>query len=266
MVRQSVADKPIGAHVIGEHEFAAGFHSFWSELLPLLTPACVAVINRQYGDYLQGYRPVDLELSLRTAGLDAPDLLAEVAFEVFRHGYTSGRSFRDVVEDRVSLGGAWLSATETISLHRRVAATDPPAVGSTSHRYLLAVGRRYAGLLELLGDAALEFSPAVPGCGILRACEGDIAAGSSLIEVKTVDRKFSSKDLRQVVVYLALRYLSGLPEWDEAILFNPRRSFFVRFRPDELIPYVAGGKTLIRVYREVEEYLVERDFVPDHGF
>jgi hypothetical protein len=252
--------------LIGEHEIAAGFHSFWSELLPLLTPSCVTVFNKSHGAYLEGFRPVDRELGITTRDLDGPDLLAEAAFEVFRLSQEGGQPFRDVVGSRALFSDAWEIAEANMSLHRRIRQDAPPANGDIAHRYILALGRRYEALKELLPFDAAVFSPQIKGCGILGVCAADISSRDILVEVKTVDRNFSSKDIRQIVIYLALDFISGVRQWNSAILFNPRRSRIVRFNPAEFIRYISAGKTAAHVYREIESFLLHRDFSPEHRF
>lgn len=66
------------------------------------------------------------------------------------------------------------------------------------------------------------FDPEVPGCGSVEGSHADILAGTTLIEVKSVTRPFRGQDIRQVLTYAALYYVSGL--YIERIVFlNPRR-------------------------------------------
>jgi hypothetical protein len=266
MVLDALAKKSNGAILIGEHEIAAGFHSFCSETLPLLTPACVTVFNRSHGSYLEGFRPVDRELDISTSDLSEPDVLAEVAFELFCASHHGQATFRQVVDDLNAFETAWRRAESSISLHRNVRAAELPSTGSISHRYVLALGRRYDALRELLPFAEAEFSPRLKGCGVLGVCEADVSVSDTLVEVKTVGRNFSSKDIRQVIIYLALDHLSGARRWSSAILFNPRRAFLVRFNPAEFIVYVSAGKSAAQVYREIEAFLLHRDLLLEHRF
>lgn len=252
--------------MIGEHEISAGFHSFWGELLPLLTPACVTIFNRSYGQYLDGYRPVDRELEITTADLTEPDMLAEAAFEMFRLAYEQGIRTREVIESPGLFGKAWRMAQESIALHRVVSSDALPVRESVDYRYLLALGRRYEALSELFPGAALEFFPTLKGCGVLGSRQADLAVARTLIEVKTVDRNFSSKDIKQVIVYLALDYLSGDHRWESVMFFNPRKSFQATFNPTKFLSYISAGRSAGDVYREVERLLLHRDFSIEHRF
>lgn len=232
----------------------------------MLTPACVTIFNRSYGDYLDGYRPVDLELEITTADLNGPDMLAEAAFEIFRLATEQGVRTREVIDSAVLLDRAWRKAQESIALHRVVGYDAIPAGHSVDYRYLSALGRRYEALGELFPGVDLEFSPVLKGCGVLGSRQADLAAAGTLIEIKTVDRNFSSKDIRQVIVYLALDYLSGDHRWNSVMFFNPRRSFQVTFNPESFISYISAGRSAGDVYREVERLLLHRDFSVEHRF
>jgi hypothetical protein len=266
MVRCALAGQSNGAVLIGEHEVSSGFHSFWGELLPLLTPACVTIFNRSYGQYLDGYRPVDRELGITTADLTEPDMLAEAAFEVFRTACGQGIQTRDTIEDLAMFDRAWRTAQESIALHRFGAANAPPLRESVDHRYLLALGRRYEALGEMFPNLELEFFPTLKGCGVLGSRQADLAAGRTLVEVKTVDRNFSSKDIKQVIVYLALDHLSGDRRWELVTFFNPRKSFQATFDPKRFLSYISAGRSAGDVYREVEKLLLHRDFNIEHRF
>lgn len=235
-------------------------------MLPLLTPSCVTIFNRTYGHYLEGYRPVDKEVGRPSNGSYEPDLLAEAAFEAFRLSIVLGCRTREVVEVDDRLDRAWGAAEASISMHRNIRSRMPPAVGSYDRRYLAALGRRYEAFAELYPINQADFSPRIDGCGILGSCQGDIAVGETLVEVKTVDRNFSSKDIRQTIIYLALDYLSGARRWKAAILFNPKRSFIAKFDPNEFILYASAGRSVGQVYREIESLLLHRDFFVEHKF
>ncbi|GJF07400.1 hypothetical protein PSD17_63470 [Pseudonocardia sp. D17] len=66
-----------------------------------------------------------------------------------------------------------------------------------------------------------QFSPSVPGCGVVGAAVADIISGSHLIEVKTVNRPFRGSDIRQVLTYSAMYYASGTTV-DKMTIYNPR--------------------------------------------
>lgn len=252
--------------MIGEREIASGFHSFWSELLPLLTPSSITIINRSYGQYIQGHRPVDVELRINQGELKDQDLLAETSFEIFSLAHRNGIVSRDVLSNREALEAAWIVATAKIGRHRSIKDSVLPSQGELSFRYIEAICLRYEAFRGARPEDQLEIHPALKGCGILGVCEADISIGRSLVEVKTVSRNFSSRDIRQVVLYLALDAISGDDRWSSVVLFNPRRAWYVSFDPYKLLEYISAGRTAMEVYRSIEDLLLSRDFVVDHTF
>lgn len=252
--------------MIGEREVASGFHSFWSELFPLLTPSCVSLINTSYGQYIRGFRPVDVELRINAGELKDQDLLAEGAFEVFRVANANGSGTSDVFESLELFDTAWETAVTKIGRYRPIEVRPAPARNELSFRYVQALCMRYEGFRAQKPDYPVEISPVLKGCGILGVCEADISIGPELVEVKAISRNFTSKDIRQIVLYLALDAISGANRWDSAVLFNPRRAWYLTFDPRKLLEYISAGKSAIEVYRSIEDLLLRRDFVRDQEF
>lgn len=253
--------------MIGERDLARGFQSAWGEIFPLLTPACVTVFNRSHGRYLDGLGTIDREMGITSADLLHADVLAECVFEVFYDSVRQGQSCAELAQSIDTLSPPWRRAVETVSRLRVLNALPIPVPDSISHLYIQALARRYDAfkLLDIC-EHGLEISPELPGCGVLGVCAADISAGSTLVEIKTVDRNFSSKDIRQVLIYLALDYCSGIKRWNKAVMFNPRRAFVVSFSPAEFVSYISAGKPFGVVCREIEDFLASREFSVEHRF
>jgi len=93
-----------------------------------------------------------------------------------------------------------------------------------------------------------------------------MSIGESLFEVKTVDRNLAGKDIRQLLVYLALQAATGDRKWRSGGLFNPRRARYYQFYVDELVPKMSGGNSAAEVLREIVEFLSTRDIQVDATF
>jgi hypothetical protein len=83
--------------------------------------------------------------------------------------------------------------------------------------------------------------------------------------VKTVSRPFQSRDLRQLLVYLALQSATGESRWDYGGLLNPRLSLFCTFSVDWLVTRLSGGRPPKVVFTDFVQALA-RDFVHDRRF
>lgn len=66
------------------------------------------------------------------------------------------------------------------------------------------------------------YRPLFSGCGLLRACEGDLLVGKTLYEVKAGNRNFRVVDVRQLLTYVALNRAQGNATIDHIALLNPR--------------------------------------------
>jgi len=115
-------------------------------------------------------------------------------------------------------------------------------------------------------DLSIEFSPTIPGAGFLSECSGDISIESSLFEVKTVNRNLAGKDIRQLVIYLALQNATGERRWEKAGFFNPRRSNYHEFYVDEIIEQMAGGRSSSEIFQELIDFITRRDIQFDTNF
>lgn len=101
----------------------------------------------------------------------------------------------------------------------------------------------------------LVLSPKFPGCGLVENCEGDIIEETTLIEIKAGDRNFSILDIRQLLVYGALNYISYSPYKIEKFgLFNPRRGIQWSENID-VISNSLSGTTIGDLYTEIINYL-----------
>jgi hypothetical protein len=65
------------------------------------------------------------------------------------------------------------------------------------------------------------FWPGFRGCGVIAECQGDILIGETLWELKTTRYGYSSVNLRQVLCYATLDWLSGCYGFVRLGFFNP---------------------------------------------
>lgn len=258
--------EPDGADVISERQFAAGFSSFWGELLPLLTPACMTLFNESHVSDVGLGVSVDSKLNSNLAGLPL-DLLAEVAFKLAQLCVEEGMSGVNLINETYQLEQAWEWASNRIMAHRYLEMTPPPSAGSPEHAFLLAAIENYDEFHRHVSRRGhISYAPPIPGCGFLAASEADVAAGDTLYEVKTVGRGFGSKDIKQLVTYLALDHCSGGERWKRGGLFNPRKMKMATFDPGTFLSYVSGGESATTVYREIEMFLLSRDIQVEKSF
>jgi hypothetical protein len=106
----------------------------------------------------------------------------------------------------------------------------------------------------------LVHAPEVPGHQWIASGVGDFALGQDLIEVKCTNKRFSSADYRQIVMYWLLSYAAAVEvgghEWIGGILVNPRLNLILKFKFDDLIEIISAGKSkveLVRIFSSIIE-------------
>lgn len=99
----------------------------------------------------------------------------------------------------------------------------------------------------------VEFSPMVPGCGVVDQAVADVATQFQLIEIKAVNRPFKALDLRQLLTYLAMFYAKGR-NFENATVLNPRLGDYFSISLDSLCAG-ASGKAAVEVLQDLIEWM-----------
>jgi hypothetical protein len=100
----------------------------------------------------------------------------------------------------------------------------------------------------------IEFSPTIPGRGVVDQAIGDAVSGAELIEVKAVARPFRSSDFRQILTYGAMWYSAG-KLIEKMTLVNPRNSYYF----SSTLDFVAGGssgRSAVELFQELVEWMI----------
>jgi hypothetical protein len=105
--------------------------------------------------------------------------------------------------------------------------------------------REVAEIADRLGRFFNSSKPAVlrpifSGCGYVDASEGDVIYGSTLYEVKTVERPVRSSDVRQTITYAALNAASNQFDLQNVGLFNPRRGRYCDIEIEYVCSEISG--------------------------
>lgn len=92
--------------------------------------------------------------------------------------------------------------------------------------------------------------PQFKGHGFISSCSGDFEDDGSLIEMKYVSRNFRSHDIRQLIIYSALRYFEDETKFMELKLINPFLGIEFVTDVDELI-YSASGVSSLEFFQRL---------------
>lgn len=252
---------------MNERMFAAGYHDFWRELLPMLTPSSVSVLNIGHEEQL---------LDAYGAPLDAVDsqpdtrdaaIVSEYAFHLVRIALGSNRTVSDAVEDAAICKQAETLAIKIVNSYEGANVLSDNQLNNPEIHEGKELALRYPALIHALGGkGSVSFSLAIPGAGRLESCAADMAIDTTLIEIKTVKRHLASKDLRQLIVYLALNHAAKRYRWIHAGFFNPRRSTFHRWPIPNLVEELSGGRAAVDVFNDLVDYVCASDIQLDSVF
>jgi hypothetical protein len=253
--------------MISERSFSRAFHSFWSELLPLLTPRFVSLFNEAYQkDLSDSSNNLLLPLTI-SPGAKRPDIIAEFAFRLAQLAHEYNVDLHELRLHKQLVATAQNEAFKLIQKYEGIksASTDPLSDEELTEGFRLCV--RYEALYSAFPSGSdIEFCPKFHGAGFLNSSEGDISIGDTLIEVKTTTRRGSGKDLKQLIVYLALDANTGKKSWTHIGLFNPRRGTFHRAEIDPLILRISGGKPRSDVLAELIAFAESNEVTMDRRF
>jgi hypothetical protein len=89
---------------------------------------------------------------------------------------------------------------------------------------------------------------------LLDSCYGDVLAQNTLYEVKIVDRKLRSTDIRQLLIYCALNYNSRQFDIQAVSILNPRRGVEYIFKLERLTERIAN-RTPADLFHEITDFL-----------
>jgi hypothetical protein len=204
--------------------------------------------------------------TVRSGRDNDPAVVAEFAFHVARLAHERAASIEDVADNGTLLVDAESIALSLIREYETREDAAPTALGPDARSAGLLLVHNYGVFLAKYSPEEVEFRPKIPGSGFVDSCTADLSIGKTLFEVKTVERNIGSKDLRQLLVYLALQSASGKTRWSQAGFFNPRRGLVYEFSVDKIIPLMSGGRLAPQVFHDMVQFFGTRDIQLDSAF
>lgn len=252
--------------MISERRFASSFDGFWSELLPLLTAPFVHMIGENYKERLTGQYGFPLQPIEKTSDTDSA-IIAEFAFYLTKSSIEKELSVQAAYDDVSIRKNAELTAITAVQLYEGAIPYPVSELDDDESREGLLIAKNYPLFfkeMSYLGKP--EFGPIVQGAGFLQTCQADLSIGSGLFEVKTVTRNIASKDIKQLIVYLALQAATGKRKWTTAGFFNPRKGEYHEFAVDEVLAQISGGRSSSEIYHTLIDFVGSWDVQLDSAF
>ena len=253
--------------MISERTFSQSFAGFWAELLPLLSPMFVHMFNEGLREEFFDTSGALVRPISRMMDVGESAIIAEFAFRLAKLSIESRMSISEAFRDERARVTALEQAMATVRSYEEAGGEIPTLLTELEQEEGLALACNYEYFLDQRGRRETAvFCPRIPGAGFVSSCEADISIAGSLFEVKTVNRNIASKDIRQLLVYLALQAATGERRWSRAGFFNPRKSEYHEFNIDNFIAAMSGGRSSVEVFREIVEFASSREIQLDNVF
>jgi len=240
--------------MINERDIAAKFSSVWTQVFPMLTPNFMREFNASWIEEFAKNQKVN--------PVGHSDVVSEFAFQLSRQAFERNTSLEEL--SREIIKNAFEYSTYTIS--RNIKTFDLP--NQLSQKEILEARLLAQNILDFVNfwkPKSVRFAPTLPGYGVIAECSADIAIDDTLFEIKTVTRTFRAKDLKQLILYLALQSASGERKWKYAGLFNPRLGVYSKFTIDNFVKNLSGYESPQHAFRELLDLFV-RDVQFDSNF
>jgi hypothetical protein len=228
--------------MISEQKFAKSFGSFWGSVTPLMDEY-IHVLNEYHLQYAQ---PVTSSASGKLSAL-----FAEMAFELFSDAIQNGQRTLPPFEPK------------DVTLRSKHRITDFLRKQQIAHEFtsenieeISQLANNLLSYNRIYTAEPIQIRPVFRGCGIINECEGDIATIDQLVEVKAVKRNVSSADLRQVLVYLALRHAESASVYSFVAFINPRLGVVKRLA-SRVLAVEVSGMDLYSLLDEIVLYISE---------
>jgi hypothetical protein len=228
--------------VIDASTFALSFNAFWHAY----TPTCEHFVRRlNLGGMDRYFAPMQ-----QIAGTKRRALIAEYAFSLFVERRKSASLTEFDEGDRARQ--AWAEAVRRLAPYSAQGLDIETSLDDAENIEVAEIANRLNRVFDHSKSVVLR--PMFPGCGYVDESEGDVIFGSSLFEIKTVDRPVRSSDIRQTITYAALNAASASKEFElQGIgLFNPRRGQMCDFEIDHVCSEISG-----RSAQELFEVIIE---------
>ena len=194
-------------------------------------------------------------------------VVSEFAYHLAKEAFSLSLSVQDAYNDSDKCNKAQNRAIRLVNMYEGASVLTDTVLNVAELEEGLELALRYESFVRHFGSAErCSFQIPIQGAGFLRACEADMAIGDCLIEIKTVKRSLAGKDIRQLIIYLALSAASHKTIWEHAGFFNPRRASCHKFRTTELVELLSGGKATVDVFAELIDFICSSDVQLDSSF
>ena len=192
--------------MISEKTFARGYSSFWTQNTPWLSDY-VSFLNK--GSIERTFKPLESLDEAKYRSINNSAAFIDFKQKVIGEELEISKIIKIAAEGLKHLPRNELESYELSHIHNSI---------------ILEQSKR---LIETYSSRTLTFDPQFKGCGIIANCQGDLYYDDTLCEIKAGERNIHSSDIKQLLVYCALNWLSEEKIHIRSIeIFNPRQGIY----------------------------------------
>lgn len=248
--------------MITEKIIAKAFNGLWEETLPLLTPNFVRLFNEANSEDLTKCLGSKFQYTPIGPNIEKHDLVAELSFQLAKVSNENSIAVFDLGLKSDYFEKAYRRSISFIKRYEGLGLVLNEDELSESYK----LAQQYEYFFLHINANQIEFLPKIIGSGFLGLCEADLSVDDTLYEVKTVSRNIAGRDIKQLLIYLALNHSSRARKWLHAGFFNPRKSIHYKFSIDHLVYRTSGGRSASEVFRDIIDFLATRGIEIDAIF
>lgn len=175
---------------------------------------------------------------------DSPDFVAELAMQFANAACKAGLTVEALKQDDDKVMLLWQEAEGVLEKYEGVIDRSGFAFSKVALDEAMDIAKNIEAFSMAL-PGKVHFFPDISGAGAVARCQADLSIGDQLVEVKSVSRRFAAKDLKQVLVYLALDARAGSRRWKQACIVNPRLATWCRFDVEQLVRFISGEPSAV---------------------
>ncbi len=146
--------------MITERQFASSFPDFWQELLPLLTPSCVHLLNAGHEERLQDESGVEIDAVEASEETRDVAVVSEFAYHLAREAFQRSLSVSDAFDDNTIRSVAQASAIDLVNRYEGRNVLPDANLNAAEMDEGLELAIRYESFARLHGgqrDALFKF-------------------------------------------------------------------------------------------------------------
>lgn len=238
--------------MISERTFAESYPTFWKELLPGST---------RYIKFING--SASERVAEEVHAFSRPEvrsIISQTAFNILKKGFLKF-DLPSLSVDNIFKAKIWEESVQDAQkfISRFPNKPEDSNLSIEESKECIKLAKSMWNHIKRESfNKDIIFEPKFPGWGLLNPSKGDVLIGNCLMEIKAITGAFGVSDIRQILIYGTLNYLTKTyPSMDCFELYNPRLGKQYEDSFDEFAQGVAGCSS-DELFIEISKYITDK--------